>query len=265
MSSSANAAPAARVRELAGKVAVVTGASSGIGAAIAIDLAAAGAALVLVGRDAGRLETVAQTARTAAGGGAQCAPLALDVTEPGAAAEIVTTARGLGDGSLDALVPCAGVFEPEPIAAATLANFDRHMAINVRAPYEQIATAAPHLRAGGSIVLVSSICGNAGFAGAAAYCASKGAIELLTRSLARELAEHDLRVNAIAPGIVRTALNEVQLDGDPDYARALSARTPLGRVGAPEEVAPAVTFLISDRARFITGATLAIDGGWLAE
>jgi NAD(P)-dependent dehydrogenase (short-subunit alcohol dehydrogenase family) len=244
------------------KVAVVTGASSGIGAAIACELAAAGTALLLAGRDRGRLQVICE--RAARLGAPWCEAVGVDVTEPDAADRIVDAALR-ADGGLDVLVPCAGIFEPEPLHVATVAGFDRHMAVNVRAPYALIAAATAHLRPGGSVVLVSSICGRAGFPGAAAYCASKGAIEMLTRALARELARRDVRINAIAPGIIRTALNEAQLDGDRDYHDRLVARTPLARIGGPDEVAPAVRFLISRDARFITGATLAIDGGWLAE
>jgi NAD(P)-dependent dehydrogenase (short-subunit alcohol dehydrogenase family) len=248
--------------ERPGTVAVVTGASSGIGAAIAHELASAGMALLLVGRDRARLRATCE--RATERGAPWCEAMAADVSEPDAARHIVEAALS-ADGGLDVIVPCAGVFEPQPLRAATLANFDRHMAINVRAPYALVAAAAPHLRPGGSVVLVSSICGNAGFPGAAAYCASKGAIEMLTRALARELADQDVRINAIAPGIIRTALNAAQLDGDRSYHDRLVARTPLARIGGPDEVAPAVRFLVSRDARFISGATLAIDGGWLAE
>lgn len=243
---------------LEGKVAVVTGASSGIGAAVAIELARAGADVVAVGRDAGRLEALAQEI------GARCHTLAADVTADGATAEIVAAAAALG--GIDFIVPCAGVFEPEGIAGAgAVAALDRHYELNVRAPFALLAAGVPHLRPGASIVLVSSICGNAGWPGASAYCASKGAIEMLTRALARELAELDARINAIAPGIVRTPLNEAALDGSREYHERMKSRAPLGRVGLPAEVAPAVLFLCSEQSSFTTGATLAIDGGWLAE
>lgn len=250
-------APAAGAVSMDQKVAVVTGASSGIGEAIAAELAGAGADVVAVGRDRGRLEKLAEAL------GDRCHPLVADVTDAGSAEAIVAAAARLG--GVDILVPCAGVFEPEGIAGPdAVAALDRHYAVNVRAPFALLAAAVPHLRPGASIVLLSSICGNAGWPGASAYCASKGAIEMLTRSLARELAALDARINAIAPGIIRTPLNEAALESR-EHLERMQSRAPLGRIGMPEEVAPAVLFLCSEQSRFTTGATLPIDGGWLAE
>lgn len=247
---------------LDGKVAVVTGANSGIGEAVATELAASGARLLLVARDEQRLDAVRQAA-LAAGAGA-CEALAVDVAAPGASVEIVRDALRLGEG-IDVLVPCAGIFNPESIWETSIDNFDAVLGINVRAPYELILHARPHLRRKASIVLISSILGSVGFPSASAYSASKGAIEMLVRSLARELAEREIRINAIAPGIIKTAINRDAIDGDPKYAAWLLERIPLGHIGVPEQVAPTVTFLASSASSYMTGAVIAVDGGWVAE
>ncbi|HEX3362117.1 MAG TPA: SDR family oxidoreductase [Solirubrobacterales bacterium] len=245
--------------DLSGKRAIVTGASSGIGAEIAAELAAAGANVALVGRDRSRLADTAERVRA---NGATAVEIATDLTADDAGPTVVAAAKE-GLGGIDTLVLAAGVFEPRPIVESGLAGIDKHLAANVRAPYALTAAAIEDLRPGGSILFISSVGGHVGFPGCSAYGASKGAIELLVRCLAVEEAPNKVRVNAIAPGNVRTPMN-AHLFADPDYEAAELEITPLGRIGEVTDIAPAAAFLVSDLASYITGHSVVIDGGVVA-
>jgi NAD(P)-dependent dehydrogenase (short-subunit alcohol dehydrogenase family) len=244
---------------LAGKVAIITGASSGIGRAIAQAMGEAGARLVLVGRDPERLGETAAPIRAAGG---EVHELVADVTADGAAGDIVDAAIG-AFGGVDVLVNCAGVFllgKPEE----SLDLLDRQWETNVRAPYALAVRALPELRRrGGAIIFLSSIAGKIGFPTASAYCATKGAVELLTRSLAVEEGPNGVRVNAIAPGNVETSMN-AHLMADPGYKRSMLDATPLGRNGRPADIAPLAVLLASEHSSFATGASVLVDGGWVA-
>jgi NAD(P)-dependent dehydrogenase (short-subunit alcohol dehydrogenase family) len=242
---------------LAGKTAVVTGASSGIGTAIAHAMGEAGAGVVLVGRDRGRLEDCCRPLD------GEAVAVAVDLTDDAAPAQIVDTALERF-GSLDVIVHSAGIFEPRPFAESSLESFDRQMALNVRAPFALTQAALPHLRGGGVVIFISSIAGHAAFPNSAAYCATKGAVELMTRALAVELAPDGIRVNALAPGNIRTPMNEHLLES-PEYEASMVERTPFGRVGVVEDIAPVAVFLASDAARYVHGASLLVDGGWAAQ
>ena len=245
---------------LAGKAAIVTGASSGIGAAIAAELAREGADVALVGRDAGRL---ADTARAVEGHGRHVILVEADLTEDGAPARVVDEAV-TGLDKLDILVNAAGVFELAPFEES-LEALDRQWATNVRAPFAVTCAAIPHLRrTKGTILFLSSIAGHIGFATASGYCATKGAITNLVRCLAVEEAANGVNVNAIAPGNVRTSMND-HLLADAAYEQAMLAATPAGRIGVVGDIAPAAAFLVSGAAGYITGASLVIDGGWTAQ
>jgi NAD(P)-dependent dehydrogenase (short-subunit alcohol dehydrogenase family) len=240
---------------LDGKVAVVTGASSGIGLACAEAISEAGAKVVLVGRDRDRL--------------AQCAErcgehhvVAVDLLDGEAPARIVAETLG-AFGSITSLLHMAGIFWPSPLAEAPLEDFDLQWRVNVRAPYALTQAALPHLDRDASVTFVSSIAGQVAFPNSAAYCATKGAIEQLTKALAVELAPSGIRVNAIAPGNIRTPMNEKLLE-DPDYEQMYLEGTPYGRVGVVEDVAPLAVFLASDAARYIHGESILVDGGWAA-
>lgn len=247
--------------DLSGKTAVVTGASSGIGRAIAEALAEAGANLVLVGRNHARLaETVAAvTAR-----GVQAEAVEVELTADDAPAAIVNAAVSRF-GGLNILVNCAGIFEPMPFATQPMASFDRQMAINVRVPFALTQAALPYLQPAGAVVNISSIAGYKGFPLSAAYCASKAAVELMTRALGSELGPLGVRVNCVAPGNIRTPMNAQQFAASPEYEQSLEDRTPLGRIGETADIAAAVVYLASPAARFVNGASWLVDGGWAAQ
>jgi NAD(P)-dependent dehydrogenase (short-subunit alcohol dehydrogenase family) len=241
---------------LDGKVAIVTGASSGLGAAIAEAMAEAGAQIVLVGRDATRL------ARTAAACGEGHVVVVADVTADDAPALIV---QGALDpfGRIDSIVHSAGIFEPKPFPESPVESLDEQWRVNVRAPYAITHAARPHLQSGSSVIFISSIAGKLGFPNSAAYCATKGAIEMLVKSLATEFAPLGIRVNAIAPGNIHSPMNE-EFFKSPDYERAMIERTPAGRVGVVEDIGPAAVFLASEASRYVHGVSLLVYGGWAA-
>lgn len=245
---------------LDGKVCVITGASSGIGAAIAVAMASAGARSVLVGRDAERLE---DTRAAVAHAGASPVLVRADITEPGAPQQVVDDALAAFQ-RIDTLVHSAGIFEPQPFLEAPLESLDRQWMVNVRAPYVLTRAAVPHMGRDSSIIFISSIAGHVGFPSSVAYCATKGAVELMTRALTMELAPMGIRVNALAPGNVRTRMNEHLLASE-EYEALMIERTPYGRVGVAEDIAPVAVFLASDAARYVHGESVLVDGGWAAQ
>jgi NAD(P)-dependent dehydrogenase (short-subunit alcohol dehydrogenase family) len=241
-------------------VAVVTGASSGIGAQIARSMGEAGARVVLVGRDAGRLEAVRADVERL---GVEGHVVTADLERPEAATEIVEAAVA-ACGHIDCLVHCAGVFLVAPVDES-LDLLDRQWQVNVGAPFRLTLTALPELRRRkGSVVFLSSVAGQVGFPGAAAYCATKGAIELLTRALAVEEAPNGVRVNAIAPGNIETPMN-AHLMADPAYLRDMIEATPAGRNGRVDDIAPLAVWLASSQAAYMTGESVRVDGGWAAQ
>lgn len=244
---------------LRGKTAIVTGASSGIGSEIAREMHAAGARVLLVGRNEERLE---DCARSISSDGGEVDHLSVDLTGDNAPQLILDhAAKCFGD--IDILVNAAGVFTPTPFPDTTDQILDDQWNTNVRAPFRLTRAAVDRMREGSSVIFVSSICGHAGFPNSSAYCATKGAVELLVKSLTAELSPRGIRVNAVAPGNVRTNIN-AHLLADVDYERRMLESTPAGRIGEVEDIAPAVVFLASPAASYIHGASLLVDGGWIA-
>jgi NAD(P)-dependent dehydrogenase (short-subunit alcohol dehydrogenase family) len=240
---------------LEGRTALVTGASRGIGAAIAQALDAAGARLALVARDRAALEAVAGQLRNTP------VTLVADLSDPTVPARLV--AESIEQlGGVDVLVNNAAVGARAPTVELDAALVDRLYAVNVRAPLLLIAALAPSMieRGRGSIISLSSVSGVAGTPRRAAYAATKGAIDALTRSLAIELGPHGIRVNSVAPGVIDTDM-WARNKAIPGVIEQIEALTPLRRWGTPEDVADVVAFLASDAARFVTGETICVDGG----
>jgi 3-oxoacyl-[acyl-carrier protein] reductase len=248
--------------DLAGKVAVVTGASRGIGRAIAVDLVAHGADVALFGRDLAALEeTAAECCAARADARAQAYPV--DAASETATAEAVAAVLGTF-GRLDIAVANAGQSIDGLILRFKSSDLDQLLAVNLKSAFYLCAAAAkPMLRArAGSIVLVSSVVGISGNAGQTAYAASKAGLLGLAKSLAKELGSRNVRVNAVAPGLIETAMTAKL----PDAARTHFLQSiALGRAGVPADVAGVVTFLASEAARYVTGQTIVVDGGFLMQ
>ncbi|WP_199191575.1 glucose 1-dehydrogenase [Amycolatopsis sp. CA-126428] len=236
---------------LSGRVALVTGGTRGIGLATARALVEWGATVVLTGRDEARAKEAA--ASVGASG------LALDVTDAKAVSSLV---RGVAKehGKLDVVVANAGIMEDALLGMIKEDLVDTTLSTNVAGTLHTVQAAARAMmrKKTGSIVVLASIVGEYGSAGQTVYAASKAAVANIARSAAKELGRSGIRVNAVAPGVIETDLTA----GLSEDAKAEnSGRTPLGRLGRPEEVANAIRFLVSDEASFITGQVLGIDGG----
>jgi NAD(P)-dependent dehydrogenase (short-subunit alcohol dehydrogenase family) len=244
---------------LEGKTVVVTGASRGIGAASALACARAGAdAVVLLGRSRDDLADVAWRIERC---GARASIAPCDVT----CTASIRSAFG-AVARVDVLVNSAGANQPQPFGNVDEETFDRLFALNVRGAFFATQAAVRAMRAigaGGTIITISSQMGHVGAVHRSVYCATKHAIEGLTRALAVELAPEGIRVLTIAPTFVRTAMTAAQLD-DPGVGPALLDQIPLGRFGTVEEVASAVVYAASPAAALVTGTSLVLDGGWTA-
>jgi 3-oxoacyl-[acyl-carrier protein] reductase len=241
---------------LAGKVAVVTGASRGIGRSIALTLAAAGARVVVSARNAAELQKLA--AEIAARGG-EAQAVAGDVSV-GADAERLIDSAVAAFGRVDILVNNAGITRDGLLLRMKEEDWDDVLNVNLKGAFLATRAAAKVMskQRYGRIINISSVVGEMGNAGQANYCASKAGLLGLTKSVARELARRSVTVNAITPGFIVTEMT----DALPEKAREeLSAQIPLGRFGQPEEIAQAVLFLASDHAAYITGQVLGVNGG----
>ncbi len=234
------------------KTVLVTGAGKGIGRATALHLAAHGASIVALGRSAADLDSLQAEIG--------CRTITVDLEDAAA-----THAAGVAALPADFVVNCAGVAELGPCLDVGAETFDRVMAVNCRAPMLLSQVYAKH-RIGqgrqGAIVNVSSISSTIGFADHAAYCASKGALDALTRVMANELGRQGIRVNAVNPGVTLTPMAE-RAWSDPAKSVPMLARMPIGRFIQPLEVASVIAYLLSDAAAMVNGICMPVDGGFL--
>ena len=236
--------------------ALITGGTSGIGRAVANKLAALGIHVIVVGRNAERgQKTVAEI--RAAGGKADF--ISSDLQDASSAREVARRAVELGDGHVDILINNVGIYPFGPTHETTEEMFERVYALNVKAPYFLVAELAPLMakKGKGAIVNLSTMVADYGAPGMSLYGSSKAAINLLTKVWAAEYGPSGVRVNAVSPGPTRTEGTEAMGEG----LEKLAAEAPAGRPATPDEIAEAIVFLATDRASFIHGAKLAVDGG----
>jgi NAD(P)-dependent dehydrogenase (short-subunit alcohol dehydrogenase family) len=248
--------------DVAGRIALVTGAARGIGRAVAIALAQSGADVALGFRDLRAAGDVADAVQAL---GRRALPLQMDVAQP---AEISAAVAKAVDhfGRIDLLVNNAGIGPPNAAESVTETDFDATVAVNLKGTFfasQAVGRAMIAAGRGGRIVNLSSQAGFVALPTESVYCMTKAAIAHLTKCLAVEWAAHGINVNAVAPTFIRTPGTAKWLEDD-SFRRDLLARIPLGRVGDPADVAASVVFLCSPAAAMITGTTLLIDGGWTA-
>ncbi|MCL4393602.1 MAG: glucose 1-dehydrogenase, partial [Chloroflexi bacterium] len=247
--------------EMKNKVALVTGASSGIGRATALKFASEGARVAIVARRADRLNEVA---REVEGKGSACKAIAADVTREAEIERVVAETIAAFKG-IDVVVNAAGIIANGTVENTRLEDWDYMFNVNVRGPFYLIQRALPYLAANkGSVVNVSSVTGIRSFPNVLAYCSSKAALDQLTHCAALEVASKGVRINAVNPGVVVTELHRVGGMAEEAYAQFLEhsrGTHPIGRVGQADEVAELIYFLASPKAGWITGASYSIDGG----
>lgn len=243
------------------KVAVITGASSGIGRASALAFAREGANVIAVGRNEGELNALRDDSRDLAG---TVKPHLADVTESSQMDRLISETVDQF-GAIDVLVNSAGIIMNGSIETTTIDDWDKMMNINLRSLFSLMQKCVPHLEATkGNIVNVSSVTGTRAFPGVLAYCVSKAGTDQLTRCSALELAPKGIRVNAVNPGVVISNLHKRGGMSEEAYEKFLEKAKnthPIGRAGRPEEVAELILYLASEKAGWITGATYEIDGG----
>lgn len=248
-------------RRFSGKAVLVTGATSGIGKACALAFARHGAQVACVGRKQKALAAIADELQSV---GSEGLAIKSDLAIA-AEADTVISQTVEAFGGLDVLVNAAGHISSGTIENTSDESWDDMMNINVRAAFRLMRTAMPYLiERKGNVVNVSSVTGLRSFPGVLAYCVSKSAVDQLTRCSALEVAAKGVRINAVNPGVVITEIHKrggMNNDAYEAFLEHSKQTHPLGRVGQPEEIAALVTFLASDEARWITGATYSIDGG----
>ncbi|WP_158804185.1 MULTISPECIES: SDR family NAD(P)-dependent oxidoreductase [unclassified Acidisoma] len=242
---------------LSGKTALVTGASRGIGRSTALALAKAGAqVLVHYGSSATDADEVVRQIRA---GGGRADAVGADLAVADAPHKLAVQVRKIIGDRLDILVANAGVTASVTIEDATVEEFDRLFAVNVRAPFFLVQQLLPILGTGSSIVLLSSLAAHASVGTLSAYAATKGAVDTLVKHFATALGERGIRVNAVAPGVVATDMSSfAKTDAGRDFTLSLQA---LKRIAQPDDIGDVIAFLASDAARWITGDTIRVDGG----
>lgn len=245
-------------QKLEGKVAVVTGASKGIGAAIARHLAAEGAAVVVnyASSQAGAERVVGEIA----GQGGRAVAIQADLSQPADIRRLFAETKQ-AFGRVDILVNNAGVYEFAPLEEVTPEHFHRQFDLNVLGLILAAQEAVKLMGAGGAIVNVSSVAATAGLPNSAVYGGSKAAVDAVTRALAKELGPRQIRVNSINPGMVETEGVHAAGIAESEFRQQVESQTPLGRIGQPQDIARAAVFLASPDSGWITGETLFVSGG----
>ena len=247
--------------KLDGKVCLVTGASRGLGRAMAVALGGAGADVAAVARSEKAIEETAEAIKEQ---GRRAIAVPCDLHDSKSVTAMVE--RVLAEfGQIDVLVNNAGGGEMKPLIEMSEDEWLRIVDLNVNATFRICKAIGPHMikRRKGKVINMSSMYGLVGEKNISAYCASKGAIIQFTRALALEWAEHNITVNALAPGYIYTERTSRVFD-DPDIGAALTRRVPIGRIGQPKELGPLVIYLASDASDFMTGSVIVIDGGQTA-
>lgn len=239
-------------KDFSGKTVLVTGASRGIGRAIAMAFHSAGAHVIVCARPSDGLKTLETEL------GTRGTAWACDATSD----DILGRIDNLP--SLDVLVNNAGINRPEPFVDVSDKNLDDIMDINVRATFRIARHSVRKMAKGGSVVNITSQMGHVGSPNRTVYCMTKHAVEGLTKAMAVELAPEGIRVNSVAPTFIATPMTEGWLD-KPEFMEFVKRMIPMGKVGLPEDVANAVLYLSSDGANMITGHSLLVDGGWTAQ
>jgi len=247
---------------LKGKTAIVTGASKGLGEAIALSMADAGANLVLTGRDDAGLEKVAEAVTAK---GVKCIPMKVDVLKANEIQEMIK--KTLSEFSkIDVLVNNAGINIVKPILKMTEDEWDKVLNTNLKGYFLCAQAVAPHLieQKSGCIINNASVFGRTGFMNLSPYIASKGGVVQLTKAMAVEWARFNVRVVCIAPSYIVTEMAKRDIEANPKIREQNIKKIPMRRGGEPKEVGDVCVFLASEAASFITGETIAIDGGWLS-
>jgi NAD(P)-dependent dehydrogenase (short-subunit alcohol dehydrogenase family) len=246
---------------LEGRVALVTGAGRGLGRTMALALASAGADIVAASRTLPELETLCEEIHKL---GRRAAAVTVDITDEAQCEDLAASAVDRM-GHVDILVNNAGMNIRKPVLELEVAEFDQVLSTNLRGYFLCGRALGRHMvqRGSGKVINISSIMGSVALPNQAAYASSKGAIEQLTKVMALEWAQKGVQVNAIAPTYFETELTRPLFE-DPERNKMITERTPMGRWGQPHELAGAVIFLAGRASDYITGATIAVDGGWMA-
>ena len=245
--------------DLTGKVALVTGASQGLGARFAETLAASGAAVAVAARQAAKLEDLAERIR---GAGGSAHAVAMDVTDPASVAAAIEDAEA-ALGSLDILVNNAGIAVQKPFLEMSPEDYDQVLDTNLKGCFLVAQAAARRMKesGGGSIINISSVLGTEVIGALSTYCASKGGLLQLNRAMALELSRYGIRVNAIAPGYIETPINSDFFKTEP--GQKMVKTIPQRRLGQPDDLDGALLLLASDQGAYMTGSLITVDGGFV--